>query len=518
MKFGPVNVEDAVGAILAHSVGLNGGKRLKKGILLDADNINQLKRSDIDIVIVAQLSGDDVHEDDAARQIGEQLCPQFVRMDEARTGRVNFFATTSGVFRTSAELVNAINAIDPAITFATLDDYTQVNEGRMIATIKIIPYAVSAQVCAAIAAMDVGRSIQLHPFSAKKIGLIATTLSSVKPSVMDKTRSTLEQRLGLSGSAIVAEKRVVHHETGVCEAIQAIENECDIIILFGASAISDRHDVIPLAIEQAGGTIKRFGMPVDPGNLLLLAELNGKPVIGAPGCARSPAENGFDWVLQRLLADIPVSASDLSGMGVGGLLMETGARPHPREKKRNSGPGIAAIVLAAGQSRRMGRINKLTAVLDDKPIVRHVAEAALASRTDDICVVTGHEDKQVIAVLSDLNIAGIHNPDFEEGLSSSLACGIAALNANIDRAIVLLGDMPFITPAMIDRMIETAISSPENSIIVATHAGKRGNPVLWPRSFFGELQSIKGDVGARHIIGANPANVVGSGTWRSRLT
>ena len=102
------------------------------------------------------------------------------------------------------------------------------------------------------------------------------------------------------------------------------------MIVFGASAITDRRDVIPAALVAAGGEIEQFGMPVDPGNLLLIGRIAGKPFLGAPGCARSAKENGFDWVLQRMLADIPVSARDIRRMGSGGLLMEIVSRPQPR--------------------------------------------------------------------------------------------------------------------------------------------------------------------------------------------
>jgi molybdenum cofactor cytidylyltransferase len=124
----------------------------------------------------------------------------------------------------------------------------------------------------------------------------------------------------------------VPHETqALAEAIEQVEPESDLVIVFGASAITDRRDVIPAAIESAGGAIEQFGMPVDPGNLLLLGKTrSGKAVLGAPGCARSPKENGFDWVLDRLLADVPVMPQDIRRMGAGGLLMEIVSRPQPR--------------------------------------------------------------------------------------------------------------------------------------------------------------------------------------------
>ena len=167
------------------------------------------------------------------------------------------------------------------------------------------------------------------------------------------------------------------------------------MVVFGASAIADRRDVIPAAVEAIGGRIEHFGMPVDPGNLMLIGTARGQPVIGAPGCARSPKENGFDWVLMRLLAGLPVSRADITGMGVGGLLMEIVTRPQPRDEPvKADGRRIAAIILAAGRSTRMGGPNKLLAEIGGRPLVRIAVEEALASRAQPVIVVTGHQREQ----------------------------------------------------------------------------------------------------------------------------
>ena len=291
-------------------------------------------------------------------------------------------------------------------------------------------------------------------------------------------------------------------------AIEALAPKSDLLVLFGASAISDDEDVIPSAIRKAGGDVTSFGMPVDPGNLLLLAKLGDKPVLGAPGCARSPAENGFDWVLQRMLADFDVERKDIVGLGVGGLLMETGSRPHSRIKAaETSEDRIAAIVLAAGQSRRMGDENKMTVDFNGKPMVRHVVEAAQQSRVAETLLITGYEPDAVMDAVNGLNVTQVHNANFKEGLSTSLVTGISGLSKKTARAIVLLGDMPFVDSSMINRLIEASDQNPE-CIIVSTHGGKRGNPVLWPSAFFDEVMQAKGDVGARHVIGQNADMVV----------
>ncbi|MGB3146165.1 MAG: 4-diphosphocytidyl-2C-methyl-D-erythritol kinase, partial [Paracoccaceae bacterium] len=228
--------------------------------------------------------------------------------------------------------VDAVNAIDPGITLATLPDLHEVNEGRMVATVKIIPYAVAGAALSRV--LDVlvkGRAIAVDAYVPRRVAVVATMLPSLKPSVMDKTIRVLAERLTLSASKIVAELRVAHTQDAIGAAIGELLPQSDIVLVFGASAICDIDDVIPSAIRDCGGTIIHFGMPVDPGNLLLVGEIDAKPVIGAPGCARSPAENGFDWVLQRVLAGRAISAGEITAMGVGGLLMEIGSRPQPRE-------------------------------------------------------------------------------------------------------------------------------------------------------------------------------------------
>jgi molybdenum cofactor cytidylyltransferase len=278
--------------------------------------------------------------------------------------------------------------------------------------------------------------------------------------------------------------------------------------VFGASAIADRRDVIPAAVETIGGRIEHFGMPVDPGNLMLVAEARGHTVLGAPGCARSPKENGFDWILARLLCGLPVTRHDITGMGVGGLLMEIVTRPQPRETETAAGRRVAAVVLAAGRSTRMGGPNKLLAEIGGRPLVRIAVEQALASSAKPVVVVTGHQRDQVEAALKGLKVTFVHNPDFADGLSTSLKAGIAALPADVDGAVVCLGDMPQVDARLIDRLIGAFDPERGALVVVPTIAGKRGNPVVWSRRFFADLAALDGDVGARHLIGSYPEAVV----------
>ncbi|MEP1208764.1 MAG: molybdopterin-binding protein [Rhizobiaceae bacterium] len=331
MKFGEISISQALNALVAHAIVLP-GRRLKKGHVITQQDIGDFEAIGIDHLTVAQLEPGDVEENAAATEIAAALCDGELSAAEAFTGRVNIYAASTGIFRADRDLVDRLNRITPSITLACLNDGEFVEAGRMVATVKIIPFAVEESLVArAVGIVSEGAVLQLIPSRALKVGLIATQLPSLKPATMDKTARILADRLSPSGSELVAEQRVEHAAGAVAEALKDLRNQCDVLIVFGASAITDRADVIPAGIEQSGGEVSYFGMPVDPGNLLLLGQLHGKTVIGAPGCARSPAENGFDWVLQRVICNLPVDETYLSGLGVGGLLMEISARPQPRE-------------------------------------------------------------------------------------------------------------------------------------------------------------------------------------------
>jgi molybdenum cofactor cytidylyltransferase len=378
----------------------------------------------------------------------------------------------------------------------------------MVGTVKVIPFAVPGHILRMCLDIASPNAVSVAPFRAATVGLLATRLPTLKESVLDKTRAVLEARLAPSGSVIHDEIRTPHTIEDVSAAIRRLASEnCDLILLFGASAMIDAGDVLPQAVRHAGGAVSYVGMPVDPGNLLFLGEYSGIPVIGAPGCARSPVENGFDWILNRILADVPVGGPDIAAMGVGGLLMEIISRPQPRElvpMTVNSPPRIAALLLAAGQSKRMGVNNKLIAEVDGKPLIRHAAEAAIGALGSDLIVVTGAQPDSISAALAGLEVQTVFNPDYERGLSTSLRAGIRALSARKNRpdaVLVLLGDMPEISQAVVEKLVAAFDPEKGRHIIVPTDAGKRGNPVLWSARFLDTLTGIQGDTGARHLIG-----------------
>jgi molybdenum cofactor cytidylyltransferase len=331
MLFGPVPVAQAEGAILAHSVPLPGGVA-KKGTLLDAALVARLGDAGLERVTVARLEAGDVPEDEAAARLAAALVPDpasahLVR-GRAFTGRVNINAVGPGVTQVDAQAVAALNAVDSAITLATLPPLTRVGPRTLVGTVKIIAYAVAEDrlqaACAAARA-----ALSVRPVQRRSAGLVLTEVAGQKASLSGKGEAAMAGRLRALGMELSATVRVPHDIGALAAALRDLPGE--IALILTGSATSDAHDVGPQAVRAAGGRVDRFGMPVDPGNLLFVGSLGARPVIGLPGCARSPALNGADWVLERIACGLPVGDAEIAAMGVGGLLKEIPLRPQPRE-------------------------------------------------------------------------------------------------------------------------------------------------------------------------------------------
>ncbi|URD34949.1 molybdopterin-binding protein [Methylobacterium tardum] len=338
MRFGPVPVAEAAGLISAHSVRRD-GITLRKGAVIASDTAASLARAGLSEIVAATLEPGDVGEDAAAARLATHLAGPNLRVEPPFTGRCNLFAETAGVLTLDPAQIDAVNAVDEAVTVATLPRFKPVVAGEMVATVKIIPYAVPGTVLDRAGAAAAGGVLAVAPYRRRRVGVVSTRLPSLKETTIDKTLRVLAERLVPTGAEIVAETRVPHAAEAVAAALVDATDRAgaDLVVVFGASAIADRRDVIPAGIKAAGGRVEHLGMPVDPGNLLLIGSRSDVPVIGAPGCARSPKENGFDWILHRLLADLPVTRADIVALGVGGLLMEIVSRPQPRAGGETAG-------------------------------------------------------------------------------------------------------------------------------------------------------------------------------------
>lgn len=329
MRFGPLSLDEAEGAVLANSQPA-GGRRLKKGTVLGAEDIAALKAEGFSEVLAARLDPDDMSEDAAAERLAQALVPDpkraGLRLGRAATGRVNIHAEAPGVVEVLADRIHALNAVDPMITVATVPEWQRVGPRSMVATVKIISYAVPA--AALEAACHAGQgALRLRRVVHDTAKLIQTAVTADETG--DKGQAVTAERLDRLGVRLGEKQVVPHRIDALAEAIRATDAAA-VLILTG-SATSDARDVAPEALRAAGGEVTHFGMPVDPGNLLFYGRLGERPVIGLPGCARSPALNGADWVLERLLCGVELRPGDVARMGVGGLLKEIPVRGRLRE-------------------------------------------------------------------------------------------------------------------------------------------------------------------------------------------
>ncbi len=497
MNFADLPTSEAEGAILAHSL-LVAGTRWPKGRRLGAADVAAAATAGIARLTVARLAPGDIAEDEAAAALAGALAGAGLVVLPAAHGRANLAAIADGLLRFDPAMVAACNAIDEALTLATLPVDARVAAGEIVATIKVIRYAVAPEtLAAAIAAVQ---PMALAAFVPRTIALLQTLLPGTSLKLLARTEQVTGARVSTLGGTLLALPPCPHDPASL-SAVLANLPPCDLLLVAGASATVDRGDVVPAAIIAAGGAVERLGMPVDPGNLLCLASLGRVPVIGMPGCARSPKRNGFDIVLERLVAGVAVTGADIAAMGAGGLLAEA-ERPQPRAVAAPPGR-VGAIILAAGRSTRMGGAHKLLEDWAGKPIIAHVVDAIAAAGLPPPVVVLGARAAAVKAALAGRPARFVTAVDHEAGLSRSLAAGIGALPATWRAAILCLGDMPRIEAELL-----AALAAAAGAIVVPSFDGRRGNPVRWDRRFFAALMALEGDVGGKALLAEHAAAVV----------
>lgn len=508
MKFGSFAVDDALACVLAHSVKLKTA-HLRKGKVLNAADIALLRDEGVHNIVAAKLDANDVPEDVAAHQISVAIGGANASSQEAFTGRANIHADQAGVLLVDEIRLRAINHLHESLTIATLPRFARVGRRDMLATVKIIPLACPRDVVEkALAIIDGQPLVSIAGFKPLRVGLIITRLAQTKETIIAKSETAIRERIVALGGILEHVVVCDHRQAKLRQQIELMVN-VDLILLFGASAIIDRADVVPAALVDAGGIVKHVGMPVDPGNLLMLGALGQVPVIGVPSCARSPKTNGFDWVLERIMAGLEVTPGDIMDMGAGGLLAEIKSRPQPRDTQGADmkAPRIAALILAAGTSTRMGS-NKLLADFDGQAMVARTLSQVKASRVDEIVVVTGHQADEIQKALIGHDVSFVHNGQFADGLSTSLRVGVAAFQGRADAILVCLGDMPLIDPGDINRLIAAFNPAEHRSIVVPVHGRRFGNPVLWGAEHFEALMACEGDRGARGLLERSKNDVV----------
>jgi molybdenum cofactor cytidylyltransferase len=336
VRFGPVPLARAEGRILGHNVaGPDGRRALRKGRALTAADLETLRRLGRAVVYVAEIEPGDVGEDEAARRIAAAAAGPGLAAGNAVSGRVNLLAGRLGVLRVDVERLADWNRAE-GITLATLPPNAAVPERQLVGTVKVIPYALPESVVAGIESAAAGGPVlRLDPLSPRRVALLLSGSAAAAGRIRSDFEGPLRSRVEALGSRIEWVDFVpLEDETGegaLAESLGRLRaGAADLILMAGETAIVDRHDIAPRAIERAGGSIEVFGAPVDPGNLLLIAYVGNMPVLGAPGCARSRKPNVVDGVLPRLLAGDRLTRDEVARLGAGGLLEDVPERPMPR--------------------------------------------------------------------------------------------------------------------------------------------------------------------------------------------
>jgi molybdenum cofactor cytidylyltransferase len=328
MKFGPVPLDEALGKIIGHNIARPDGRRLiRKGKTITQEHLDALRAAGRTYVYVAELEPGDLDENTAARRTAEAVTGSGLRMTGPALGRVNLLAVVQGLLRVDAQRLARINASE-SITIATRPAHTVVRPKQTIATVKVIPYAVEARLMREVEAIagESGPLLHVDELAPQPVSLVFNGSASVREK-LEAEFEPLKERVEALGSHIASTDYVsLEDEEAEAMLTAALHRRraegARLIILVGETTIMDRHDIVPRAVERAGGWVERLGAPVDPGNLFMLAYLGDTPVLGAPGCARSRKTNITDWALPRLLAGDHLTSADIVALGHGGLLEE----------------------------------------------------------------------------------------------------------------------------------------------------------------------------------------------------
>ena len=514
MLFDSYGCGDAEGVILAHTIRL-ADKTFKKGRVLSRSDLVDLQENGIHKVSGMRLEAGDVDEDQAALELARALAGPLLDIGKPVAGRCYLYAQCDGLALADRQVIDAINLSDSGIFVATLAEHAECLQQQAVASIKVIPFAVARRQldhCLELAGASPG-AIALQAFRPGSVALILTETAGLKESLLSSTSRVTRERVKKMGGHIVFEKRCDHTVEEVSSALaEALAMEVELVLICGASITVDPADIIPSAIVACGGVVDHFGMPVEPGNMLLLAHIADCPVINLPGCSRSPKLNGLDWVMQRMAAGLPIGKAEILSMGVGGLIKDISHRWRMREygnliEQFQTPHKVAAIVLAAGRSSRMGEQNKLLAAVGGTSMIQRVVDAALKAEVFSTTVVTGCQSPDVRVQLQGRDVSFVHNEDYCEGIAGSLKLGLSSLPEGIDGVMILLADMPFINSAHINELIAEFNPATERDIVAPIREGRLGNPIIWSARYIPAMMKLSGDRGARPLLDEYAANV-----------
>lgn len=327
MYIARVSLDQAAGHLLLHNVVDTEGRRLvRKGVQLTSEHIARLRQVGLEEVEVAVLEPGDVQEDEAARRLASALQTPELFLTWGVGGRANLHSEVLGVLYVDVGRLQALNQL-PGITLATLPQHSVVRPERrhgQVATLKVIPYAVPEPVLVEATHIAAGRPgiLEVRPLRTYTVALLITGHPAALPRLRAQFEPAVRQRLQELGSRLATVTTVEHAEKALRERAAHLLAGHDMLVVTGQTSVMDLNDLTLRVLRAAGAEVVVHGAPVDPGNLLALAYLGPKPILCAPGCARSLARNVVDLVLPRLLVGERLTREDVACLGLGGLLHE----------------------------------------------------------------------------------------------------------------------------------------------------------------------------------------------------
>ncbi|MCG8350026.1 MAG: molybdopterin-binding protein [Chloroflexales bacterium] len=325
-------IEETVGHILCHNLADTAGRKaFAKGHIVKRTDLPRLRELGLCEIRVAILDPNDVYEDEAAQRLATAIAGTGSAPTKAHTGRVNLRASCNGPLVIDEAALLAINDLD-GLTVATLRHHTMVRTGQIVATIKVIPFAVPEERLAQAEAIGKirGSVLCIRPLQVRHVGVILVSSLAAQQRVKRGVYRSVADRVSNLDAEVAEVRYVTPDEESVATAIRELQAlSVGLVIIAGETSIMDHDDVTPQGIRLAGGRIEHYGAPVEPGNLLLLAYLDSAagegalrhlPILGAPGCVRSRSANIVDMLLPRLMAGEMVGRTDIIALGHGGLL------------------------------------------------------------------------------------------------------------------------------------------------------------------------------------------------------
>lgn len=321
-----IPVHEAVGTVLGHDItrivpGESKGTAYRKGHIITREDIPGLLTVGKEHIYVFDLQEGLVHEDDAALRLAKGAAGNGLALSVPSEGKVTLTATGPGLLKIDVERLKALNTI-PEVVFATAHSNQQVSAGQPVAGTRVVPLVIEEEkLLRAELVLDEGPIIEVKPFAATRVGMVTTGSEVFKGRIKDAFGPVVRKKFERLGSQVFRQI-IVNDEIPMSVAAirELLDEGAGMIVVTGGMSV-DPDDQTPASIREAGGRVVRYGAPVLPGAMFLLAHIGHVPVLGLPGCVMYHKASIFDLIVPRLLAGEDVGADDIAALGHGGLCM-----------------------------------------------------------------------------------------------------------------------------------------------------------------------------------------------------